>query len=110
MEDADLNFYSHLEWLRTIYVSKLDEMNKQDEKHSAEVAQMNEALDEMRKMMDSFKSTVKQKSSTICELQNQLEIREKEVEWLKSADGEMARTAENYYKIPRLVRRIFVRE
>lgn len=110
MEENELNFYHHLEWLKTIYVSKLDELNKQDEKYHKDVDELNNALSEMRRVADSFKHSIKQKSSVICELETKLEIKEKEVAFLKDADSEMARTAENYYKIPGWIRRIFVSE
>ena len=110
MEDVQLNFYDHLEWLKTIYVSKLDELNKQDNRCHEEIQKLEQTLIEMRKLIDSFKSSLKQKSSIICELQTKLEIKEKEVAFLKDADSEMARTAENYYKIPGWIRRIFVSE
>jgi len=110
MEDAQLNFYDHLEWLKTIYVSRLDELNKQDNRYHEETQKLEQTLIEMRKLIDTLKSLLKQKSSIICELQTKLEIKEKEVQFLKGADSEMARTAENYYKIPRLIRRVFVSE
>lgn len=113
MSENKLNFYDHIEWLKTIYVSKLDELNKCDEKTDKlqkEIEQLNGIVGDYGNLIDSLRSTIKKKDLDLCTIKTRLEIVEKELDFLKSTTNYAEDLLDKYYKIPKWIRRIFVSE
>jgi hypothetical protein len=102
MENVN-NFYEHLEWLKDIYLHRLQEINVM----SNEKNELNSKVKELTSKVNDAESRCRK---LMCEAKTAVEVLEKEIEFLKSADEEAARTVENYYKIPRWIRRVFVSE
>ena len=107
-EDNKFNFYQHLdnikdsiEWLKTIHVYDLSERSRNtnlinDLKIKLDESELYQAGLEMQNC-----------KSDNCYLKHQLEIKEKEVELLKSADEYLSEVVEKYNKIPRFVKWLF---
>ena len=116
-EDNKFNFYQHLdnikdsiEWLKTIHVYDLSERSR----NTNLINDLKIKLDESEKQCYAYELELYQAGlemqnckSDNCYLKHQLEIKEKEVELLKSADEYVSEVVEKYNKIPRFVKWLF---
>lgn len=113
MTDEQLNFYDHLDWLKTIYVSRLDELNKKDK----EISHLKSELKSLQDDFDTFRTDSRRtienfrlKNVRCCEIETKNEVLEKEIAFLKDASDFASDLSDKYYAIPSWIRRIFVRE
>lgn len=109
-QGQELNFFDHLEWLKTLYVLRLQEINAADAEKNKIKNELNSKTSNMENLARSLTDKTLKLEAKVCDLENKLEIKEKEVDFLKSLDEKCSEVVNSYYKIPTWVRRIFVRE
>lgn len=104
------NFYEHLDWIKDIYVHRLDEINvfsNTCNQLTADITDLKAQNEDLRVKLEQSESKCRK---MMCETKTAFKVQQEEIDFLKSVDEESSRTIENYYKIPRWIRRIFTGE
>lgn len=98
--ENELNFYNHLESLKTIYVKRLDELNDKDR-------EIHRLKKDMQTLIEDFKEYRNSQSDKILDLEQKLEMLQRRLSFLEDVDAEVSDTVRNYYLIPLWIRKMF---
>lgn len=113
MTDEELNFYDHLEWLKTIYLLRLQEITESEKKVAKleeKCKDLDSSVTDYIKLTNSLRNSLSQKDVELCEFKTKNEVLEKELNLIKSDNNIFIEAAEKYHKIPKIIRRFFASE